>query len=95
MSLVRRVADPSWFFEGSEGLVFPFRVCNSGDGVDPDQSVFEIRVEGKTAPGPGFRVIDQFPFQRIHVHIVKFFDSLLQAPYVFLAGSPSGFRVNK
>jgi hypothetical protein len=27
-------------------------------------------------------MIDQFSFERIHVHVVKFFDSLLQAPHI-------------
>ncbi len=27
-------------------------------------------------------MIDQFSFQRIHVHVVKFFDSLLQTPNI-------------
>jgi hypothetical protein len=27
-------------------------------------------------------MIDQFSFQRVHVHVVKFFDSLLQTPYI-------------
>ena len=51
-------------------------------GVDADQPVFGIRVEGKTAPGPVLRVIDQLSVQRIHVHVVKFFDPLLQTPHV-------------
>jgi hypothetical protein len=80
--LIFRVAAPSRSFEGAEGFVFPLRVCNSVDGVNPDQSVIEIRVERRTAPGPVFRVIDSFSFQRIHVHIVKFFDSLLQTLHV-------------
>jgi hypothetical protein len=44
--------------------------------------VLGIRVEGKTAPRPVFRVNDQFSFQRIHVHVVKFLDSLLQTPNI-------------
>jgi hypothetical protein len=44
--------------------------------------MFGIRVERKAAPGPVFRMIDQFSFQRIHVHVVEFFDSLFQTPNV-------------
>ena len=55
---------------------------NLADGVDTDQSVTGIGVEGKTAPGPILRVIDQSSLQRIHVHVVKLLDSLLQAPDV-------------
>ena len=54
----------------------------SVDGINPDQSVLEIRVEGKAAPGPVLWMIDQFSFQRIHVHVVKLFDPLLQTPHV-------------
>src|ERR1700680_4717928 len=69
-------------FEGAEGLTFLLRVGNSANGVNPDQSVLGIRVERKTAPGPVLGMIDQFSFQRIHVHVVEFFDPLLQTPYV-------------
>ena len=57
-------------------------VCNSVDGVNADQSLLEIRVEGKAAPRPVARMIDQFSFQRVHVHVVKFFDPLLQTPNI-------------
>ena len=69
-------------FEGGEGLTSLLRVGNSANGVNPDQSVLGIRVERKTAPGPVLGMIDQFSFQRIHVHVVEFFDPLLQTPYV-------------
>jgi hypothetical protein len=75
-------------FEGSEGLGLAFHVFSSANGVNADQPVLEIRVEGKTAPGPVLRVIDQFPFQRIHMHVVKFFDSLLQTPHVEIIETP-------
>jgi hypothetical protein len=70
-------------FRGVGGLVFPPRVCNSVDGVKPDQSVLEVRVEGKTAPGLVLGVIDQFSFQRIPMHVVELFDPLFQAPDIF------------
>jgi hypothetical protein len=57
-------------FEGAEGLASHLRVGNSANGVNPDQSVLGIRVERKTAPGPVLGRIDQFSFQRIHVHVV-------------------------
>src|ERR1700691_4282078 len=56
--------------------------CNSVDGVNADQSALEIRITRKTAPGPVAGMIDQLPFQRIHVHVMKFFDSLPQTPHV-------------
>jgi len=87
MGLIFRVADPSWFFEGSEGLV-SLRARNSVDRVDTNQSALKIRVERKTAPRPVFRVIDQFSFQRIHMHVVKFFDPPLQTPHVEVVESP-------
>jgi hypothetical protein len=77
-----RVADPLWFFEGSGGLVFPLLVLNSVDWVDTNQTLFAFRVERKTAPGPVLGMIDQFSFQRIHVHVLELFDFLLQAPHV-------------
>jgi hypothetical protein len=43
--------------------------------------MFEFRVEGKTTPGPVLGMIDQFPFQRIHVHVEKFFNLLLETPH--------------
>ena len=48
--------------------------------------MFGVRVEGKTAPGPVLRMFHQFPFQRVHVHVVKFFASLLQTPHIEIAG---------
>jgi hypothetical protein len=72
-------------FEGAEGLTFLLRVCYSVDGINPDQSVPQIGVEGKTAPGPIFGMIDQFSFQRIHMHILKFFNSLLRTPHIEIA----------
>lgn len=57
-------------------------ICNSVDGIDADQSALEIRVKRKAAPGPVAGMIDQFSFERIHVHVVKFFDSLLQTPNI-------------
>lgn len=50
--------------------------------------MFEIRVEGKTAPGPLLGVIDQFSFQRVHMHVVEFFNSLLQTPHVKVVKPP-------
>jgi hypothetical protein len=64
------------------------RVGNSANGVNPDQSVLGIRVERKTAPGPVLGMIDQFSFQRVHVHLVKFFDSLLQTPHIEIVEAP-------
>src|SRR5258708_37813576 len=75
-------------FEGAEGFTFLLRVGVSADGVYSDQAVVRIRIERKTAPGPVLRVIDQFSFQRVHVHVVKFFDSLLQTPHVEIAEPP-------
>ena len=54
---------------------------NSADRVDPDQSA-SVGVEGKTAPGPFPGVIEQFSFERIHGHVVRLLDSLLQTPDV-------------
>jgi hypothetical protein len=86
--LTFRVAEPSWGFQGV-GVLISLCNCNLVDGVNPDQSVFVIRVEGKTAPRPVLGMIDQFSLQWVHVHVVKFFHPLLQAPHVILAGSPS------
>ena len=69
-------------FEGAVGLTFLVLVGNSTDWINPDQSVLGIRVERKAAPRPILRVIDQSSLQRIHVHVVKLLDSLLQAPDV-------------
>jgi hypothetical protein len=33
-------------------------------------------------------MIDQFSFQRIHVHVVKFIDSLLQTPDIKIIEAP-------
>jgi hypothetical protein len=44
-----RVADPSRFFEWSEGLIPPLLVLNSIHGVDKDQTPSAFRVERKTA----------------------------------------------
>ncbi len=41
-----------WAILNFRGLILPFRIRNSVDGVDPDQSVLEIGVEGKTAGCP-------------------------------------------
>ena len=79
-----RVAAPSWV---SMGRGFDF-LCVSTHGIDADQSVFGIRVERKTAPGPVFRVIDQFSFQRVHMHVVELFDSLLQTPHIEVVKPP-------
>jgi len=83
-----RVAAPSRFFEGAEGLIFLFWICNLVDGVNPDQSALQVGVEGKTTPRPVLRMIDQFSFQRIHVHVVKLFDSLLQTPHIEIVEAP-------
>ena len=40
-----RVADPSRFIEGSEGLVLPSFSLNRMDRVNADQAVFWVRVE--------------------------------------------------
>ena len=69
-------------FRRDGGFGFFLCVCNSVDGVNPNQPVLGIRVERKTAPRPVFRMIDQFSFQRIHMHVVKFFDFLLQTPHI-------------
>jgi hypothetical protein len=69
-------------------LTFPDIVFESANGVNPDQSVLGIRVERKTAPGPVLRMIDQFSFQRIHVHVVEFFKSLLQTPDIEVVKPP-------
>ncbi len=63
-------------------------VLDSVDGVNPDQSMLQIRVERKAAPGPILRVIDQFSLQRIHVHVVELFNPLLEAPHVKVIKSP-------
>jgi hypothetical protein len=39
------------------------------DGINPDQSVLELRIERKTVPAPVLGVIDPFSLQRIHVHV--------------------------
>ena len=33
-------------------------------------------------------MIDQFPFERIHVHVVQFFNSLLQTPNIKIVEAP-------
>ena len=83
-----RVAAPSRFFEGAEGLVFRSDRGPSGDGINADQSVFDVRIEEKTAPRPVLGMIDQFPFQRVHVHVVEFFHSLFQTPYIEIVETP-------
>jgi hypothetical protein len=60
----------------------------SVDEVDPNQSVFGFRIERKTAPGPVLGMIDQFSFQRIHLHVLELFDSLLQTPHVKVVKPP-------
>ena len=60
----------------------------SVDEVDSNQSVFEFRIERKTAPGPVLGMIGQFSFQRIHVQVVELFDSLLQTPHVKVVKPP-------
>jgi len=63
------------------GGFYFFRVMlDSADGIDADQAMFGIRVERTATPGPVFGMINQFSFQRIHVHIVKLFNPFLQAP---------------
>ena len=52
------------------------------DGIDANQAVPPFCIEGKTTPGPIFWVRGQLSFQRIHVHVVEFFDPLLQTPNV-------------
>jgi hypothetical protein len=69
-------------FEGSEGLIFLSAQRTSIDRVNLDQTMLEIRVAGKTAPGPVLRVGDQATFQGIHVHVLELFDFLLQTPHV-------------
>ena len=64
------------------------RVCNLVHGIKADQAALEIRVERKAAPGPIFGMIDQLSFQRIHVHVVKFFYPLLQAPHIKIIEAP-------
>jgi hypothetical protein len=44
-----RVAAPSWFFEGAEGLGFPPLVLDSVDGGDAHWSVFPDGVEREAA----------------------------------------------
>jgi hypothetical protein len=58
-----RVAAPSRFFEGAEGVVFPLHVYTSVDGIDADQPALGIRVEGKTAPEPVLREVNPRPFK--------------------------------
>lgn len=43
------------------------------------------RIEVKTATGSVFWAIDHFPFQRVHVHVVKCADEFSPAPNAFLA----------
>jgi len=50
------------------------------DRVSADPSLLEIRVKRKAASGPVFGVIDQSPLERIHMHVVQLFNSLLQTP---------------
>jgi hypothetical protein len=82
------VAVPSRIFEGTESLTFPDFVFDSADGVDADQPVFGIRVERKAAPGLVLGMFDQFSLQRIHVHVVQFFDLLLQTPHLEIVETP-------
>ena len=49
-------------------------------GIDADQAAFEIGVKNKAVPGPAAWVLDPFSFERIHVHVVKFFNLLLETP---------------
>jgi YD repeat-containing protein len=72
-------------FEGAGFLACSLRVGNSMNWVNPDQSVFGIRVEGEDAPGPLPGVINQSPLQRIHVQLL---DSLFQAPHVEVVKPP-------
>jgi hypothetical protein len=83
-----RVAALRGFSKGRRGWCFLRFVDFSVDGINADQPVFEIRVEGKTAPGPLLGVIDQFSFQRVHMHVVEFFNSLLQTPHVKVVKPP-------
>lgn len=54
----------------------------SPERVDPEHSLLWIPVERKATPRPVPRMVDQFSFQRVHMHVVQLFDSLLQAPYI-------------
>ena len=68
--------------------MFPWLVDISVDWINADQSELEIRVERKTAPGPILGMSDQFSFQWIHVHVMEFFDFLLQTPHVEIIEAP-------
>jgi hypothetical protein len=52
------------------------------DGINADQAVFEIRVQGKSTPGPILGMSGQFSLQRIHVHVMDLFEFLFQTPHV-------------
>jgi hypothetical protein len=67
-------------FEGAEGSTSS--AMDSADWVGANQSAFGIRVKRKTAPRPVLGVIDQFSLQRVHVHVVEFFYSLIQTPHI-------------
>jgi len=91
-----RVPVPSWGSKG-RGFLFVSSSTKLPDGVDGSQSRLLCGVEGKAAPGPVSWVGDQLSLQRIHVHVVKFFDSFFQTPNVKvikaeLAGGPSFTR---
>ena len=76
-----RVPVPSW---GSKGRVFRFVSSSTKlpDGVDRGQSRLLCGVEGEAAPGPVSGVGDQLALQRVHMHVVQFFDSFFQTPNV-------------
>jgi len=64
------------------GLLLLDCFSDLADGVDANQRLFGIGIEGKTAPGPLPGMIDQFSFQRVHVHVVEFLNSLLETPHI-------------
>jgi hypothetical protein len=74
-----------------QGRFFDFNLeLPSMYGINANQSSFLLRVKGKTAPGPVFRMSHQFSLEGIHVLVLMLLDQLGLTPDVEIvkAGLP-------